>query len=328
MYTVGVIGAGTILAHHREAFDRLRHELQLTAVCDLKREAALTAASGFDATVWTDYREMLTQARPDICLVALPHFLHLPVGRAVLEAGSHLFMEKPLAMNVAECRELIELAERRRLTVMVGHTHQYSPPLMKAKELIQSGVIGELKFISDNIYAYYNWEKRAPWFLNREQAGAGCIMNTTPHQLDHLLYLTEVPASSVYAKTWCNRPEGNVESDFCAMITFADGTTAQVSTLQGWHPGGDATVECRVIGTRGALVLNPFQNSVRLCRDNTFETIELEQEWSRIPLEWKELLEALKNVYAPRTDGYYGLEAVRLIEAICDSSASGQVINL
>src|SRR3989339_252954 len=187
MFSVGIIGAGTIANTHADAISKNKG-LRLKSVSEIDAEKGEKFALEKKCNFYRDYQEMLKKENLDIVVVCLPHHLHYEAGMAVLKSGCHLFMEKPMARSVKECDRLVRTAKTKGLKLMVGQTHQYFSSIRKARELLAQGKIGKLKMIVDTIYAYYNWEKRKPWFLDPIQGGGGPLMNTGPHQIDHLLY--------------------------------------------------------------------------------------------------------------------------------------------
>jgi predicted dehydrogenase len=94
----------------------------------------------------TDFQQVLDDPEIAAVLLATPISTHHGLGRRALEAGKHVFIEKPLASSVQECEDLIELAEERDLVLMPGHTFVYSPPVVHIKEMLRLGEIGRLHF--------------------------------------------------------------------------------------------------------------------------------------------------------------------------------------
>ena len=96
----------------------------------------------------TDYGDVLADPDVEAVVIATPISTHHALAVAALRAGKHVFVEKPIAASVAEAEELVELAEAAGLTLMVGHTFVYSPPVRKVKQIIDSGDLGEIRFVT------------------------------------------------------------------------------------------------------------------------------------------------------------------------------------
>jgi predicted dehydrogenase len=121
---------------------------RLTAICDsdLERASALAGAfAGVDAT--DDLQELLDDPEVEAIAVATPPATHLEVAMAAIEAGKHVLVEKPLAPTYAEGRALVNAADERGVVLMCDHTYCYTPAVQRIRELVHSGVLGELQFI-------------------------------------------------------------------------------------------------------------------------------------------------------------------------------------
>lgn len=146
--SVGIAGYGYWGPNLARNFDGLP-DARLGAVCDLNlTRLAHLAARHPRAAAFANCADMLRQADIDAVAVATPVATHFALAKAALLAGKHVLVEKPMASSTAECRELIELAGNRGLTLMVGHTYLYSEPVRKVIEIIESGDIGEIRYIN------------------------------------------------------------------------------------------------------------------------------------------------------------------------------------
>ena len=288
MYRVGITGAGIISGAHVDAIKNLHGRVTLTAVAEINQEVGEKFAKEHDCAFYTNYDDMFQKESLDIACCCLPHGLHYEVGKAALKAGLHLFMEKPMCITTAQCDELNKMADERRHFIMVGHTHQYLAPLLKAKEFINMGKIGQLVIIQTEIIEYYNWENRQPWHLDPELGGGGVLMNTCAHQLDHLLFFAESSVKSVRAIVTANRQGIKVDSDICAIIEFKNGIIGNLTTLQGYRTDEPSSINCRLIGTVGAIRLYCFGKSIVLACGSHREEIQLDPGLFGIKLEWKE----------------------------------------
>ncbi len=323
---VGFIGAGTIAKAHAAGMGFIASQAQVAAVCDVNQDAAQSLAGELGATVYTSHKDMLAKEKLDIVLICLPHYLHCPVGLEVLRAGIHLFLEKPMAITTAECRELITCAERHNRSIFVGQTHQYRTTCRKARELISSGAIGEPRIITTEIVAYYNWEKRKPWFLDPAKAGGGALFNTSPHQIDHLLYLIDSPISRVRAKVEALRPGQSVDSDSIAFIEYENGVCGMFYVFQGTKQEDAPRVLVKVMGTAGSITFAPFSEEVTLSRMDTMEKISVKDNDNPMAREWREFIQAIRENRQPITDGYYGGNVVAVLEAMIESSRTHNAV--
>jgi len=150
-------------------------------------------------------------------------------------------------------------------------------------------------------------------------------MNTGPHQIDHLLYLSKSRPVRVSACVQKNREGMAVESDLSALIQFENGVTATLVLCQGFAPK-TAEVSIRLIGTKGMMEVSPWGN-VQLAQGNQSREIPCKQV-DGMEMEWREVLLALKERRNMATDGEYGKNVVALIEAIYRSGSEKKPVEL
>ena len=145
---VGVVGCGYWGPNLIRKFKALP-DCRLKLMCDLDEERLTHLRSLYpEVEGHPDYGHMLNGAGIDAVVIATSVGFHFQMAKASLLAGKHTFIEKPMAASSEECEELIDLAARRGLTLMVGHTFLYSAPIRKIKEIINWGDIGEIQYIS------------------------------------------------------------------------------------------------------------------------------------------------------------------------------------
>lgn len=318
---VGIIGTGTITGNHIKGLSLIPEKAKIAAVCDVNLEAAKAAAEPLKVPVYSDYKDMIKNEKLDIALICLPHFLHCPVGLDVLNAGLHLFIEKPLAITTNECKTLMEAAKKNKKQIFVGQTHQYRATVMKTKDMIRSGVIGEVKMITNDIVAYYNWESRKPWFLDPKKSGGGALFNTSPHQVDTMMYLVDSPITKVKASVEALRPGQVVDSDSFAFLDYANGVRGLLMVFQGTKDE-PVRVKVKILGTKGTIQFNPFGNELELAQLDKIEKIATDPEFNPFQAEWTEFIDSIESGKASRTDAIYGHNVVAVLEAMVRSSDS------
>src|SRR5260221_3232456 len=145
---VGVVGCGYWGPNLVRNFKGLPN-CSLKAMCDLSEARLKHMRSLYsDVEGVTDFEHLLNGVGLDAVVVAAPVRHHYSLAKASLLAGKHTFIEKPMASSSAECEELIEIAESKGVVLMIGHTFLYSAPVRKIKEIILSGDVGEIRYIS------------------------------------------------------------------------------------------------------------------------------------------------------------------------------------
>jgi predicted dehydrogenase len=193
-----------------------RPELCLIGLCERDPSRAEIFSRRYPGPkVETDLDVLLMDPRVQAVAVATPPRTHYELVRRALEAGKHVLVEKPLATTVAQAEELIEIADRAERVLMPGHTFVYSPPVNKVRELIRSGALGDVYFITSsrmNLGLYQS---------------DGVISDLAPHDLSILLYWLDRPVTHVAAAGQSIFQDGVPETAFLT-VTFAGGTTANV----------------------------------------------------------------------------------------------------
>jgi predicted dehydrogenase len=155
-------------------------------VCDSREDRLEKAATRYPSVkTTTDARAVLDDPDVDAVLIATPISTHHSLTMETLAAGKHVFVEKPMATTVAQCDEMCEAAEARGLTLMVGHTFVYSPPVRAVKKILESGELGEVRFITCSRVN-----------LGLHQKDVSVVWDLAPHDLSILAYwLGETPLS-------------------------------------------------------------------------------------------------------------------------------------
>jgi len=211
---VGQVGLGYWGRNLARVFDDVA---DLTWLCDtseaLREEFALRHPNGH---LTGDFDEMLAAADVDAVVIATPVPTHYPLARAALEAGKHVFVEKPPAMRVEEMEELIAVAETRGLVLMPGHLLLYHPAVQKLKEVVDSGELGEV------LVVYGNRQN-----LGKIRKDENALWSLGVHDLSVILYLIqeEIAEAAAHGHAFLN--EGVEDVVFC-YLRFASGKIAHM----------------------------------------------------------------------------------------------------
>lgn len=139
---VGIIGLGEIGQFHLGGYER-SPSARVVAVTDLDEDLVARTASRTGARGHPDYQALVADPRVQVVSVCLPHSLHREVAVAAIEAGKHVLVEKPLALTVEECDEIIDASRRHGVTVGVSHNQLFYPPHQRAREMITAGELGD-----------------------------------------------------------------------------------------------------------------------------------------------------------------------------------------
>ncbi|MBM3290315.1 MAG: Gfo/Idh/MocA family oxidoreductase, partial [Candidatus Hydrogenedentes bacterium] len=193
---VGVIGVGAIADEkHLPNWQELEAEgrVELIGACDIIPERAHAMAAKYGArVVHLDYREMLASDQYDIIDVCTQNRHHAPITVAALKAGAHVLVEKPMAMNSAECRAMIQAANANKRKLMVAQFMRFEPDAEKLKEVVQSGRLGTIYSANATYLRRRGIPGWGKFHLAKESLG-GPLIDIGVHVLDLAIWLMGCP---------------------------------------------------------------------------------------------------------------------------------------
>ncbi|HZG65504.1 MAG TPA: Gfo/Idh/MocA family oxidoreductase [Herpetosiphonaceae bacterium] len=146
---IAVIGTGWWSTYSHIPALQANPDAELVAVCDRDPEKLQAAARAYNIEqTYEDYRAMIEQTRPDGVVVATPHATHYAITKTCLLQSLHVMLEKPMTLYASEARELVDLARTREREVIIGYTNNYSSHARRAREVMQSGVLGPVQYVN------------------------------------------------------------------------------------------------------------------------------------------------------------------------------------
>jgi predicted dehydrogenase len=245
MTKIAVIGAGGMLKHHAKGF--LSANATITAIADIDANSARKAAEQWDVPAYyTDVRTMLSESDADAVSIIVPNKFHCELAVQCLNAGRHVFCEKPPALNAAEVRRMMDAAEANRKLLMFNFNNRARPESVAVIAQVRRGTIGRINS------AQAKWIRRTGipgfggWFTTKELAGGGPLIDLL-HMMDLALYFMEYPqpahvlgstfddfiSNKSFKGPWgipdCANGTTNVETAAHGLVTFRSG---QVLTVQ------------------------------------------------------------------------------------------------
>ncbi len=251
MLKVGVIGCGYWGPNLIRNFNGLP-DAEVAAIADLdEKRLAHVGLLYPNARKTTNHLEIIEDPAIDAVVVATPMTTHYPLGKAVLESGKHLFLEKPMATTVADCRELVDLAARVGKQLMVGHTFIYTPAVRKIKSLMDSGELGDVYYV--NIQRVN---------LGIFQKDANVVWDLAPHDVSMLNYLFGGDPVRVSATGRCYvQRELNVEDVAFLTLEYPEGRLAHIHVS--WLDPNKIR-NCTFVGSRKMLVYDDVSPSEKI----------------------------------------------------------------
>jgi predicted dehydrogenase len=184
---VVIVGAGFIVQRkHISGFQRLRDKVDLIAICDLNLNQAKQVAQRFGIPrAYGDMERMLEVEKPDLVDICTPPITHVPLAMIAVRHRCHILMEKPMAVTVEDCQQIIDAAKHRGVQVCVGHNQLFYPSLVEARRMLEAGEIGEFRGMHIYMSTPINFMTSVKDHWAHKLPG-GLIGETGPH----MVYLT------------------------------------------------------------------------------------------------------------------------------------------
>lgn len=322
---VGIIGLGAIAPLHIKAIESI-NSLKLHSVCRRNKEELNKFCEKYNVKGFTNYNELLEDG-VDIAVVALPHGFHYEVGMKALDYGCHLVMEKPFAVTMEQCKELIKNATEKNLKIVIADSVYQEPKIKKAKEIVKSGKLG--RFISGSIINYkdYFTADRPEWFFQPELAGGGQLINVGVHRIAIIRSIVGNNEVLVKASIGFFHPDYKIEGNGSIFISYKDGSAVMIEENGYYKLHSNLDKCCHFNFENGVLNISDKLNIVY--KDGSTEYFEVHQECeSPYFLHYKELLAAIKENREPYPSAKEGIMDVRIILAAYESAKTGKEIRL
>jgi UDP-N-acetyl-2-amino-2-deoxyglucuronate dehydrogenase len=249
----GIIGCGVIGPTHAEAVSGIA-DAELVAVCDVVLERATKLAGRFGARAFQDFGAMMATERLDLVSICTPSGYHGAHTCAVMRAGAHVIVEKPMEITRAAMGEMLRVQRASGLKMAVISQHRFDSASVQVHDLVQAGAFGRLVLGVAHVpwwrsQAYYDsgaW--RGTWALD----GGGVLMNQSIHSIDLLTWLMgRVKRVNAFSDTLVHRME--TEDVAAAVLRFANGALGTITATTGAYPGVTTRVE--IFGDGGSAVI-------------------------------------------------------------------------
>jgi len=211
-------------------------------------------AAPFGVRVWPTLDEALADPEVHAVYVGTPVFLHAPQTIQSLRAGKHVLCEKPMAMNEAEARNMVQVADETRKTFGVAYYRRSYPKVQRAKHLLAAGAIGKPVLAELTSHAWFDGQGSRSWLVDPAKAGGGPLFDIASHRIDVLNFLFGQPLR-VSAQLSNVVHHYAVEDNATVMIEYAGGVRGIVDVR--WHSKVNRD-ECRIRGTDGEMELSPL----------------------------------------------------------------------
>lgn len=329
MFNIAIIGCGYWGPNLLRNFNALE-DCNVKYACDVDGDRLAHMKPLYpQIETTTDFDQVIADPDIDAVAIATPVRFHFEMARQCLNAGKHTFIEKPMASSVAECKELLEIAGSKGLTIMVGHTFIYSQPVIKIKEIVNSGDLGEILYIS---------ARRLN--LGLFQKDINVAWDLAPHDISIILYILEnIPVSvNCQGKAHVNP---NIEDVTNMTLNFSNGGFA---TIQSSWLDPNKVREMTFVGSKKMLVYDDTEPNEKIkIYDkrveappyyDTFAEFHYSYHYGDmyspylkqiepLKVEAEHFLNCIKNGDRPDSCGQEALKVVQILEAASESIKRG-----
>jgi predicted dehydrogenase len=253
---IGVIGCGGMArGGHMKVFPEVSR-LKFTAAADLSQEnLKATLDSHPNVKTFTNADELLDSGLVDAIFIGTPHYFHPQYALAAMKRGLHVMTEKPVAVTAKAAAEVNEVAKKHpKLKYGVMHQMRTVPKFRKAREIITSGQLGEIRRVQWTITTWFRsqaYYDSGSWRATWAGEGGGVLLNQCPHNLDLFQWMFGMPVSLSAKCAFGKCHDIEVEDDVTAVMEFKNGATGVFITSTGEAPG---TNRLEITGERGKLV--------------------------------------------------------------------------
>lgn len=250
----GIIGAGAIGPFHAEAITKLPNT-QIVGVCDKVETRAKDLAEKYNVGMaCTDYRKLFERGDIDVVNICLPPFLNKEITLAAAEAGKHVIVEKPIALNLTQADSMIAACRKAKVRLGVIFHGRFTDNVQRIRKTIDAGKLGKLFMGS----AYVKWFRTeeyyesGAWRKTWAEQGGGALMNQAIHSIDLLQWFMG-PVNSLYGyiDTLAHRVE--VEDIAVAALRFKNGALGVIEGSTDIYPGFPRRLE--ICGEKGSIIL-------------------------------------------------------------------------
>lgn len=340
MVNVGVIGCGKIAQtrHLPEYADN--PDVNIVALYDFNVDRAKELAGKYNAKVYESYQELLDDPVIDAVSVCVRNSDHCAISIDAMKAGKHVLCEKPMAVSLEECIKMVEASEKYNRFLMIGQNQRLSKAHVKAKELIQSGMLGKVLTYKTNFGhggpETWTVDQKDVWFFDKSLSAFGALADLGVHKTDLITYLLDSPVKKVTAvlKTLDKKDaDGNpitVDDNSICIYEMENGVVGTMTASWTYYGAEDNSTV--IYGTNGMMRIydDPEYSIVVTLKDGSQVLYDIDriqtndnQTKSGIIDAWVESLVENKE---PEISGKSVLSSMKAIFAALESSKSNTTV--
>jgi predicted dehydrogenase len=333
---MGLAGTGYIARVHARAAGKVEG-VELAAVANHRPESMAAFAAEFGISrQYATVEEMLAGGSVDALVISTPNYLHAPQTIAALEAGMHVMVEKPMAMNAAEAGAMVAAGRRSGALLMVAHCWRFDQEVRWVREQVAAGRIGQV-VRTKGCGVHVNWGPSG-WFTRKREAGGGAVADMGIHAIDTARFLMGDPQpTSVFARIGTYYREIDVDDTGVIAITWDNGAVSIVEAGW-WQPHADGpNASTQLYGKKGTaflfpttlLTLSDTEGGKVERVDSGFPAVrENHYPQAMYDAQMAYYVDCIGSGRTPVPGGAEGWTNMRIVDAAYESSRSGKVVEI
>lgn len=321
----GLIGCGDIARKRVAPALQDDSSSELVAVARAQADQAESFAREFGVPRWySNVDELIGDEEIDAVYIATPVHLHAAQTIAAAHAGKHVLCEKPMAMNVSECEDMIAACADHGVRLGVAYYRHFYPVVKRIGEILASGEIGTPVIAQINAFEYFDPASSNPrrWLIEKAQSGGGPMFDFGCHRIEVFIHLfgSVRRVSSLVSNTLFDR---GVEDTATAVFGFATGTQGVLSVT---HAASEPQDTLNIFGSKGSLHVQALNEGALKVRVGTQERHESHPPRGNLhaPL-IEDFVKAIINKHEPRVNGAVGIEVAQIEAEIYAAGSDAQV---
>lgn len=323
---VGIIGLGGIARAHCDAIAHI-DQVEVVAVADLLEEKRREYMDKYNIPHgYATHTELLQDDQVDAVAVVLGHQLHHRLTVDACNAGKHVLVEKPMAISLEQCDEMVAAAAANQVKLMVGLTQHFYGTSLKAKEILDSGELGPIITAVCYMSKNWNYKGRRPQYRSRYHGGGMWLTNGV-HVVDRLTWFLGSQAVSVSASIGTRAHYQAGDDSATALIRYKNGL-AGVAVAVGYADGGP-NFENHIICANGSLRFSQHgEKFVRVGKNEEWRDVPFDDPPSEMHNEWLAFATAIQRDIEPPAHGVWGRHIMEILFAAEQSAISGCEVKL
>ncbi|MGO4345095.1 Gfo/Idh/MocA family protein [Paenibacillus sp. MCAF9] len=333
---IAVIGCGSI-SKYRHIPEYAAHEnVELVAFVDPIIERAEHYANLHGGKAFADFETMLAEIKPDAVSVCTPNALHAPMSITAANAGAHVLVEKPMAVTDEEAEAMIEAAKKNGVHLMVGHNQRFMPPHVKAKQVLQSGILGKVLTFRTSFGHPgpdgWSIDGAESWFFRKPEAIMGAMGDLGVHKSDLIRWMLDDEVSEVAGFVGTLDKDTDVDDNASCLLRMKSGAIGTLVASWTYYKGEDNSTILWCENGVMKIGTHPDDQVIVELRNGTVEKHKVgaistndKQETSGVV---NAFLESILTNTTPAVSGEDGRASLKVILCAFESQATGKFISV